>query len=168
MATTPKKKTLAPPSEGALHRIPARTAADELRANVLKYSTQIMDQYIAGQSFVQIAESLPFKIPGWRLRTLLQTFEETKDSYWTLNLERAHNLIEAAIDNARAAALTGDPAGYRVANDTYLKVAAKIAPAEYGDKSKLELTGKDGGAIQVKADMTLSPADAYERLIGKS
>lgn len=32
---------------------------------------------------------------------------------------------------------------------------------------KTELTGKDGGAIMVKADVTLDPSDAYLKMIGK-
>jgi hypothetical protein len=61
--------------------------------------------------------------------------------------------------------MIGDAAGYRVAIDVNLKVAAKIAPREYGDTSKLELTGKNGGALQIKADLTLTAEQAYERLI---
>lgn len=165
--TTPKKPR-APASEGALHRLPARLASEALREDVIKVADQVMDRYIAGDSFNKIAEELPFKIPAWRLRTILAELPETAEAYKNVAVQRAHNLVEAAVSNAHVAALIGDAAGYRVANDTYLKVAAKLAPAEYGEKSKLELTGKDGGAIEVKADMTLSPADAYERLIGKT
>jgi hypothetical protein len=35
------------------------------------------------------------------------------------------------------------------------------------DKSETELTGKDGGAIETKADLTLSPSDAYMRMLKK-
>lgn len=43
--------------------------------------------------------------------------------------------------------------------------AAKIAPKQYGDKVQQEVTGANGGPVQIKADMTLSPAEAYERMI---
>jgi hypothetical protein len=36
---------------------------------------------------------------------------------------------------------------------------------DYGDKSKLELTGKNGGALEIKADLTLTAEQAYERMV---
>ena len=35
--------------------------------------------------------------------------------------------------------------------DTNLKVASKLHAAEYGDKTKVELTGKNGGPVQLLA-----------------
>jgi phosphoheptose isomerase len=52
-----------------------------------------------------------------------------------------------------------------VAIDTHFKMAAKLNAAAYGDTSKVELTGKDGGAVEIKADMTITAEQAYERLI---
>ncbi len=43
--------------------------------------------------------------------------------------------------------------------------AAKIAPRQYGDKVTQEHTGPEGGPVQIKADLTISPAEAYEKMI---
>ena len=51
--------------------------------------------------------------------------------------------------------------------ETRLKLLAKWDPKRYGDKITQEHTGANGGAIEMKADVTLSPDDAYMKLIGK-
>lgn len=43
--------------------------------------------------------------------------------------------------------------------------ASKLAPKKYGDRVMQEVTGKDGGAIEV--DMTIKPEEAYLKMIGK-
>jgi hypothetical protein len=43
--------------------------------------------------------------------------------------------------------------------------AAKLAPKKYGDSKSIELSGVDGGAIRVDSNVTLTPAEAYERLL---
>lgn len=43
--------------------------------------------------------------------------------------------------------------------------ASKLKPRSYGDKIQQEVTGAGGGPLQVKADVTLSPSDAYQRLL---
>lgn len=149
----------------AIHLEPKRDAAAELKANVLAVADEVFDRYAWGESFQQIADTLDFDVQGWKLRNVLMNSDETKDRYATVGIERAHNLVDAALDYARKAASIGDAAGLRVAVDTNLKVAAKLNAADYGDKSKLELTGKDGKAIEVKSDMTLTAEQAYERLI---
>lgn len=157
----PKRK----PPGTALHLDPKRVEAAMLKAQVLEVAEHVFDRYVFGESFQQIADSLPFKIQGWKLRQILMDSEETAEQYSMAGIERAHNLVDASIDYARKAALIGDAAGLRVAIDTNLKVASKLHAAEYGDKSKLELTGKDGKALEIKADLSLTAEQAYERLI---
>lgn len=159
----PKKKLFVP--EGALHRKPERDAQQLLRDQVLGMEAEIFDRYVWGESLQAIADTLPFKIQGWKLRSILVTEKQTAERYRMAGIERAHNLVDAAVDYGRQAAAIGDSAGLRVAIDTNLKVAAKLAPREYGDTSKLELTGKNGGALEIKADLSLTAEQAYERLI---
>lgn len=159
----PKKKQFV--SEGALHRKPERDAQQLLREQVLKLADEIFDRYVWGESLQAIADTLPFKIQAWKLRYILTTDKQTSDRYMMAGIERAHNLVDAAVDYGRQAAAIGDAAGLRVAIDTNLKVAAKLAPRDYGDTSKLELTGKNGGALEIKADLSLTAEQAYERLI---
>lgn len=135
----------------ALHRLPERTAAEQLKADVLAVAEDVFDRYVWGESFQSIADSLPFKVPGWKLRQILMDSEETKDQYAMAGIERAHNLVDAALDYGRTAAAIGDASGLKTAIDVNLKVAAKLNAAAYGDKSKVELTGKDGGPVKLLA-----------------
>lgn len=130
---------------------PQRQAAAELKQRVLDASDEIFDRYVLGESMSSIAQSLPFKIPDWKLRTILMESEETRDLYATADINRAHALVEQALDHGRMAAAFGDPAGLRTAIDVNLKVAAKLAPRQYGDTKKVELTGQNGGPIKMVA-----------------
>lgn len=130
---------------------PQRQAAAELKQRVLDAADEIFDRYVLGESMNSIAQSLPFKVPDWKLRTILMESEETRDLYATADINRAHALVEQALDHGRLAAALGDAAGLRTSIDVNLKVAAKLAPRQYGDTSKVELTGKDGGPLKIVA-----------------
>lgn len=67
------------------------------------------------------------------------------------------------LEEARAAALQAGPSPQSSA-----AVAATMGKAKLLglDKQVVELTGKNGGPIETKADLSLSPSDAYLRLIG--
>lgn len=145
------KKPWAPEPGGAPHTKVERDAQRILRAQVMKIADQIFDRYIDGESFYQIAQSLPFKCPSWKLRTILMEDEATRDLYENAALNRAHGLVESAVDYGRQAAAIGDAAGLRTAIDVNLKVASKMAPREYGDSKKVELTGANGGPIKMVA-----------------
>lgn len=145
----PKKRWV--PEGGAPHTRPRRQAAAELKQRVLDASDEIFDRYVLGESMNSIAQSLPFKVPDWKLRTILMESEETRDLYATSAINRAHALVEQALDHGRLAAALGDASGLRTAIDVNLKVASKLAPRQYGDTSKVELTGKDGGPLKIVA-----------------
>ena len=149
----------------ALHKLPERTAAEQLKADVLSVADEVFDRYVWGESFQAIADSLPFKVAGWKLRQILMDGEETREQYAMAGIERAHNLVDAALDYGRKAAAIGDASGLKAAIDTNLKVAAKLHASAYGDKTKVEHTGANGKAIEIKADLSLTAEQAYERLI---
>ena len=161
-----KPKIVQSPKDGlALHLQPARDASAKLRADVIEMADDVFDRYVWGESFQAIAESLPFKIPAWKLRQILMMSEDTRDRYSMSGIERAHNLVDAALDYGRTAAALGDAAGLRLAVDVNLKVAGKLHAAAYGDKTKIEHTGANGGGIEIKADLSITAEQAYERLI---
>lgn len=135
----------------ALHLDPKRQAEAELKRKVLEVADEVFDRYAWGESFQQIADTLKFQIQGWKLRNILMSADETADRYATVGIERAHNLVDAALDYARKAAAIGDAAGLRVAVDTNLKVAAKLNSRDYGDSKKVELTGEGGGPVKLLA-----------------
>ena len=153
------------PTHAALHRKPQRDASAALKKQILEVADEVFDRYVWGESLLSISTSLPFPVQGWKLRSVLMESEETAERFAIIGQLRAHNLVDQALDYGRQAASIGDSAGLKVGIDVNLKVASKLAPAEYGEKTKMELTGKDGGALQVKADLTLTAEQAYERLI---
>ena len=149
--TEPKKIKRDPKDTYALHKQPARTAAEQLKAEVLFVADEVFDRYVWGESFQEIADSLPFAVTGWKLRQVLMDSAETSDQYATAGIERAHNLVDAALQYGRRAAAIGDSSGLKVAIDTNLKVAAKLHASAYGEKSKVELTGANGGPVKLLA-----------------
>jgi hypothetical protein len=134
-----------------LATLPTKAEREELKRNVMEHRDHIFERYIAGESMQKIAESLPFKIAGWRLRDILLDDDDTRETYGNVHIHRSHNLIEVALDYAREAAMLGDSSGLKVAIDTNMKIAAKINARDYGDKSRLELTGRDGGPVKMVA-----------------
>ena len=134
----------------ALHKLPERTAAEQLKADVLAVADTVFDRYVWGESFQAIADSLPFAVTGWKLRQILMESDETAETYANANILRSHNLIDAALDYGRQAAAIGDASGLKVAIDTNMKIAAKINAA-YSEKSKVELTGEGGGPVKLLA-----------------
>ncbi len=144
-------KLRVPEKGGALHNKPIRDRNNALKAKILEHADEIFDRYVWGESFIAIAASLPFEVQGWKLRAVLLDSEETRDQYAQITVHRAHNLVDQALDYGRQAASIGDSAGLKVGIDVNLKVASKLAAAEYGDKTKMELTGKDGGPMKLLA-----------------
>lgn len=161
-----KPKTKHDPRQGlALHRQPERDAAAALKVQVLEVADEVFDRYVWGESFQLIADSLPFGIAGWKLRQILMDSEETADQYAMSGIERAHSLVDSALQYGRRAAAIGTESGLKAAIDVNLKVAGKLHASAYGDKSKVEHTGANGRAIEIKADLSLTAEQAYERLI---
>lgn len=159
------KRTAIPSNVGpALHRQPHREAKQAENARVMAVADEIFDRFVAGESYQAIADSLRLGMPGWRLRQILRSGTDTAERYEDALLQRSHFLVEQALEFGRQAAAIGDAAGLRTAIDVNLKVAAKINVA-YSDKAAIELTGKNGGALELKADLTLTAEQAYERLI---
>lgn len=137
---------------------------DAVRARrdaVLERRDEIFELYMAGHGFKTIVEMLGIHESPNYVRFTLRA--EAHKEYLEAHTARAHSLVEEAVDTARLGRALGDAAGLRVAADTFLKVAGKLAPTQYGDKAQIELSGKDGGPIE--ANMSVSPAEAYERLI---
>ena len=165
VSKTGQKRDRPPPRKTSPANEVKLAARDALRTQVLEQSESILNRYIEGESFDAIAKSLPFPCTGASIHYILRFAEETAALYASALDMRADFLAEQAIDYAKKAAQCGDPSGYKVAIDTNLKMAAKLNAKRWGDTSKLELTGKDGGALEIKADLSLTAEQAYERLI---
>lgn len=142
----------------------ARRDAAQMRLDaLLERADEILELYMAGYSFEMCLQALRIEESPHYARYNL--WLHAKEKYMAATKARSHQLIEKAVDVGRMAISLGDAAGMRVAVDTFLKVAGKINPDEFGEKARIEHTGKDGGAIETKADLTLSPSEAYEKMV---
>jgi hypothetical protein len=136
---------------------------DARRSAVLERKDEFLELYMNGCSFAQAVELLDVKESPNYVRLVIT--KHCREEFVLAQRARAHSLVEQAVDVARMAVKLGDSGGFRVATDAMFKAAGKLAPEEYGDKSQLAVTGAGGGALEIKADLTLTAAEAYERLI---
>jgi hypothetical protein len=149
----------------SLHRQPAAAEREVLVSQVRSRLDEIVERYAAGESLSQIAASLRLGLTGLKLRFILLNTRDMEMAYRSSVAERAHTLVEESVLHGKTAAAIGDAAGLRVAIDTNLKVASKLLPSTYGDTSKLELTGAGGGSLKIDVDVTLTPDEAYARMV---
>jgi len=151
------------PAVASLQHAARRDAAQVRLDALLERSDEILELYMAGYSFEMAMQAIRFDESPHYARYNL--WLHAKEKYMAATKARSHQLIEKAVDVGRMAISLGDAGGMRVAVDTFLKVAGKINPDEFGDKARIEHTGKDGGAIETKADLSLSPSDAYLKMV---
>lgn len=125
----------------------------------------LLDRFVEGESMIKLAEYvtelLGFRVSHAHLRS---TITATVDGVRKYNLARqhvAHRLTEEALTHAEDALRNGD---FRAAIDAKTKLAAKLNPAEYGDKSQLEIGGIRGG-VPIESNVTQTPAEAYKAAI---
>lgn len=105
--------------------------------------------YTEGLSMRQVAEQLGIGVSGVVLRDyMLRTHNE---AFEAALINRAHEMVERNAEDASRASANGDSSGLKTAIDTRFKLAGLYAPDLYGDKRRLELTGKDGGSIRLEA-----------------
>lgn len=124
----------------------------------------ILERWVEGEEFSQLAEYLTelfgFRVNHAQLRTTITQSTEGLAKYNEARRHRAHRLVELASKEADLASRTGD---YRFAADFRLKLAGKMLPEEYGDKSQLEIGGIKGKPLETS--ITQSPADAYKAVL---
>lgn len=138
MSETPKKFTGKP--HGKWGKIDA-----VLRPHV----EAMLALYIEGLSMRQIVEQLRLNVSAASARSYLST--QHAEEYDRAMVERAHEMVERNAEDAALASANGDSSGLKTAIETRFKLAALYAPDAYGDKKRVELTGKDGGSIKLEA-----------------
>jgi hypothetical protein len=122
---------------------------DARRAAVLERKDEFLELYMNGCSFAQAVELLDVKESPNYVRLVITKY--CREEFVLAQRSRAHSLVEQAVDVARMAVKLGDSGGFRVATDAMFKAAGKLAPEEYGERSKMEVTGKNGGPIALAA-----------------
>lgn len=135
---------------------------DQVAAYIYDHLEDILTRWIEGERLSHIEKSLPFdKYRPGRMMRVIMASEKAAYMYLNARAEKAAHMVEDAVDWAKDAAATGDSSGLKVGIETYMKLAGKLDPENYGDKSRVELTGKNGGAVRVENmtdDMLLSIA----------
>ena len=144
----------------------SRTRAPGSAGAVIAHIDRIATLWAAGHTFDGIVAALKLPATGNQLRKVVFDNPDLVIRLDEYHEMRAQSLVEHAAELAYAAAATGEPAGYRIAIDTMMKLSAKLDPGAWGDGKKVEVTGAGGDPVAAKADITLSPSDAYARMVG--
>ena len=137
---------------------------DSQATQVRTHFKDILARHVTGESLQSIGETLPVPLTGTQIRRAISDAPDMLLSFNAIIEHRAHHFMEEAAKLAKQCADAGDVAGMKVAIDTYMKLAAKIAPGLYGDKATLELVGAGGGPVKHTVEM--SPEDAYKAMLG--
>lgn len=148
------KKPAAPKAD---NRTTARPKLDQLGVD------WVCDQIADGRSLTWIAKEAGVSIGS--LLTWLSTEPERsarvdaarRAASWVYEEQALQGLLDAT-----------DPFSLTKARDVAHHLrwkASKIHPQRFGDKVQAEVNTTLSGSLQVKADLTLSPAEAYERLL---
>lgn len=102
---------------------------------------EVFTRWEAGESMRSIAESMPIHVTPSTISYVMRSTPEWMMRYEAAQEFRAQELIERTVRIAEKGEQLGDAAGLRVASDTYMKLAAKLAPNKYGDKAQLQISG---------------------------
>ena len=135
---------------------------------VVMYMDKIVAYWAGGLSFNKITKELNVPITAGQLRARIVHDKDLRDKLNAVHEARSFSIVDEATAAAERAIDQSSPlstAGYTSGAKILLTVAEKTDPKNWAAPSKVELTGKNGGPVEVKADMTLSPADAYERMV---
>lgn len=126
----------------------------------------VLDRLMCGEPLPKIAESITelfgLRVSPSHLRSALAATPERLTKYNLARHHLAHHMVDEAMKDAEAARITGD---YRYSGDFRMKLAGKLEPAVYGDKSQIELGGIEGKPVaHVVAGQ--SPAEAMKAMLG--
>jgi hypothetical protein len=124
----------------------------------------ILGAFALGHSLTDIGKQLcKPPLSSISIRATIEADTALKAAYEAAKEHRAHEYIELAGDAGRT--LVSSLLTAKDGADILLKVAAKTAPALYGDKKQVALTGADDGPVKV--DVTQTPSEAYRAMLGK-
>lgn len=148
----------------ALVRSSGRRGRPQTHKDILEpFLDALLARYESGESLRSVAETMGIPLSVMQIRSVLATHYPGR---WDESIvERAHQYVERMSDMAECAARLNDSGGFRTAIDTYHKLAAVHAPKIYSDKRRVELSGIDGAPIRTEANVTLTPDEAYKRML---
>lgn len=124
----------------------------------------ILAAYATGYALSQIgAELCSPPLTAIQIRIAIMSDTALTARFNAAKEHRAHEFVERA---GQAGIKLVDTGFHKDGADTLLKVAAKTAPTIYGDKATIALTGANGGPVE--STITLSPSEAYRKMMGKA
>jgi len=123
----------------------------------------ILDGWLRGLSIREAAEAC--FLDGSKAYMYLTRYEPMKSKFAAAKEQKALQMIDQACEWAQTAGSKGaamlDASLINIGVNHATKAASKLDPRAWGDKSQLELSG----GLQVEQNTTITPADAYERMI---
>lgn len=140
------------------------TGWGRVAATIEPHLDALIDLYVDGFSFRRAVEQLGIPVTAAQARSALM--HHWPERWADAVAARAHELIERNGEHAISAAATGDASGLKAASEINFKLAAMYDPTRFGEKRTVELTGAGGGAIKTETMVTLSPDEAYKRMLG--
>lgn len=140
------------------------------------YSPEVVDELVSRMAEGQSLRSICLEDGMPRISAVVRWLTENADfksRYENAKEIRAEQFAESLIEladtlperTATGAIDGGSVQHLRLRLDARKWIIAKVLPKQYGDKVTTEVVGKDGESIKI--DMTLSPGDAYLKMLGK-
>jgi phage terminase small subunit len=128
-------------------------------------SSRLLSNVIVSQHIQQLMNERAKKVSvdsEYVLKTIVETVERCKQAYPVLDRKGEQVYVRVGDDDNAplAPAFTFD-------SGAVLKGAELLGKHLKLFTDKTELTGANGGAIEMKVDATLSPSDAYLKMLGK-
>lgn len=129
----------------------------------------ILEEWVEGKSLRKIAEER--FLVYFSMLDYITGNPETRPKWLAARERRALNLVDRSLDLADVAGEAGckmlDNSLIKTAIDTNIKVAAKLDPGNWGEKSSVDmrLDAELNGNVRLDAELKISPLDAYQQML---
>lgn len=144
-------------------KAPTKAPAAPIKPAPTDRIKQICDMVAEGQTIRQIAEAMHLS-PGRILQVITEGGEEAAKQYARAR-EMAADLFESDIIMHAEASTSETAASDRVKIDALKWVAARRAPKRYSERIQQEVGNLDDKPFKTDSNVTLSPSDAYKRML---
>lgn len=144
--------------------LPEETEHESIADQVRRQHGLILAAFAMGHALSDIGEQLcKPPLTSIQIRASIEADTELKAAYEAAKEHRAHEQVEQA--GAAGLKLVGTPLGMKDGAEILLKVAAKTAPAIYGDRKQVAITNPEGDG-PAELQVTLTPSEAYRQMLG--
>lgn len=129
----------------------------------------ILEEWVEGKSLRKIAEER--FLVYFSMLDYITGNPETRPKWLAARERRALSLVDRSLDLADVAGEAGrnmlDNSLIKTAIDTNIKVAAKLDPGNWGEKSSVDmrLDAELNGNVRLDAELKISPLEAYQQML---